>query len=263
MDVLLPLIGKIGTIVIKTSTNSISFVPQLHYTINEGNGKAHFPLLLNSLVGLVKASPISFWRFCMLLTRFTAENALREAEAANPGPWADHARYVAQACENIALRCPHLDADDAYIYGILHDIGRYAGVTSEKHLIDGYRYCQERDWEKAAQICISHAFMVKDISSSIGVFDMPQEDKDFMKQFVKDVVYDDYDLLVQLCDALALPSGFCLLEKRFVDVAIRYGTHPATIDRWKAVLAIKAHFEEIIGCSIYDLLPGVVENSFR
>ena len=197
----------------------------------------------------------------MLLSRPIAENALAQAERANPGPWADHCRYVALACQNIASRCPSLDADLAYIYGLLHDIGRYAGVTSERHLIDGYRYCMERGWEKAAQICISHAFMVKDISSSIGVFDMPPEDKAFMADFVKHAVYDDYDYLVQMCDALALPTGFCLLEKRFVDVAIRYGTHPATVDRWKAVLAIKARFEAAIGGSIYDCLPGAVENS--
>ena len=199
----------------------------------------------------------------MLLTRKISEKALEEAYTANPGPWADHSRYVAMACENIAKRCPHLDADDAYIYGLLHDIGRHAGTTSERHLIDGYRYCMDRGWEKAAQICISHAFMVKDISSSIGVFDMPKEDMDFLEQFVKDAVYDDYDKLAQLCDALALPTGLCLLEKRFVDVAIRYGTYPHTVERWKTVLNIKAHFEEIIGCSIYDLLPGVIENSLR
>ena len=197
----------------------------------------------------------------MLLSRPIAENALAQAERANPGPWADHSCYVALACQNIASRCPSLDADLAYIYGLLHDIGRYAGVTSERHLIGGYRYCMVRGWEKAAQICISHAFMVKDISSSIGVFDMPPEDKAFMADFVKHAVYDDYDYLVQLCDALALPTGFCLLEKRFVDVAIRYGTHPATVDRWKAVLAIKARFEAAIGGSIYDCLPGAVENS--
>lgn len=199
----------------------------------------------------------------MQLTCSVAEKALEQAHGSNPGPWADHSRYVALACRNIAERCPHLDADIAYIYGLLHDIGRHAGITSERHLIDGYRYCMERGWDKAAQICISHAFMVQDISSSIGVFDMPPEDKAFMAEFVKSAVYDDYDYLVQLCDALALPTGFCLLEKRFVDVAIRYGTHPATVDRWKAVLNIKKHFEEIIGCSIYNLLPGVVENSFR
>ena len=199
----------------------------------------------------------------MPLTRSIALNALEEAHAANPGPWADHSRYVAQACEAIACRCPHLDADDAYSFGILHDIGRHAGVTSERHLLDGYRYCAARGWDKAAQICITHAFMIPDIATSIGVFDMPPEDKAFLADFVKTAVYDDYDRLVQLCDALALPSGFCLLEKRFVDVTLRYGIHPATVDRWKAVLDIKAHFESTIGCSIYDLLPGVVENSFR
>ena len=199
----------------------------------------------------------------MLLTRYTAEKALEEAHAANPGPWADHSRYVALACQNLASRCPHLDMDEAYIYGLLHDIGRHAGVTSERHLIDGYRYCMERGWSKAAQICISHAFMIQDINSSIGVFDMPDEDKNFMDQFVRRAVYDDYDRLVQLCDALALPTGFCLLEKRFVDVAIRYGMHPYTLERWKKVLEIKAYFESVIGTSIYDWLPGVAQNSLR
>lgn len=199
----------------------------------------------------------------MLLTRFTAENALEHACDNNPGPWADHSHYVARACENIAKRCPHLDGDDAYIYGILHDIGRNEGVTSEKHLLDGYRYCKARGWDKAAQICVSHAFMIQDIATSIGIFDMPNEDKAFLAEFVREAEYDDYDRLVQLCDALALPTGFCLLEKRFVDVALRYGATPVLVRRWKAVLEIKAHFEQILGCSIYDLLPGVVENTFR
>lgn len=199
----------------------------------------------------------------MLLTRYTAQRALEEAHAANPGPWADHSRYVALACQNIASRCPHLDMDEAYLYGLLHDIGRHAGITSERHLIDGYRYCMARGWTKAAQICISHAFMIQDIASSIGVFDIPEEDRNFMDQFVKRAVYDDYDRLVQLCDALALPTGFCLLEKRFVDVAIRYGMHPYTLERWKKVLEIKDYFESVIGGSIYDWLPGVVENSLR
>lgn len=187
----------------------------------------------------------------------TAEKALFEAEKSNPGPWVAHSRYVAIACRLIAERCDALSADTAYIYGLLHDIGRYAGITSEKHLLDGYRYCKERGWDKAAQICISHAFMIQDIDTSIGVFDMSSEDKVFMAEFVKNAVYDDYDRLVQLCDALALPTGFCILEKRFVDVAIRYGIHPATLDRWKKTLEIKAYFEEKIGKSIYELLPDI------
>ena len=63
MDAPLLLTEENGTIVIKIRTNSILFVPQLHYAISKGNGKAHFPFFLNSLMGLVKASPISFGGF--------------------------------------------------------------------------------------------------------------------------------------------------------------------------------------------------------
>ena len=192
-----------------------------------------------------------------------AEAELAKAAESNPGLWAEHSRYVALACKNIASRCDDMSADTAYILGLLHDIGRYAGVSSEKHLIDGYRYCMERGWKKAAQICISHAFMIPDIDTSIGVFDVAEADYQFMKEFIKNADYDNYDRLVQLCDALSLPTGFCILEKRFVDVTIRYGMHPATVDRWLKILEIKSMFEKKTGCSIYDLLPGVIENSFR
>lgn len=198
----------------------------------------------------------------MEFNKQNAELALKKAAESNPGAWVSHSRYVAEACKNIALHCKSLSAEQAYLFGLLHDIGRYAGVSSEKHLIDGYRYCMERGWEKAAQICISHAFMIQDINTSIGRFDVSKEDYLFMKEFVANAVYDDYDRLVQLCDSLALPTGFCLLEKRFVDVTIRYGVHPSTIDRWKKILEIKAFFEKEAGCSLYTLLPGVIENSF-
>ena len=51
----------------------------------------------------------------MELTRAAAEEAVKQAHECNPGPWADHSRYVAQACYNIAERCPHMDQEKAYI----------------------------------------------------------------------------------------------------------------------------------------------------
>lgn len=199
----------------------------------------------------------------MILNKENAEMELKKAEVSNPGDWVKHSYYVALACETIAAHTDDLSKDLAYCYGLLHDIGRYPGRTSEKHLIDGYRYCMNLGWDKAAQICISHAFMIQDIHTSIGTFDVSKEDYTFMEQFVKNAVYDDYDRLVQLCDSLALPTGFCILEKRFVDVTMRYGFHPYTIARWKKILAIKDYFDEKCHCSIYELLPGIIENSMR
>lgn len=99
--------------------------------------------------------------------------------------------------------------------------------------------------------------MIKDINSAIGAFDMSDEDYNFIKEFLENVQYDDYDLLIQLCDSLALPDGFCLLEKRFIDVALRYGTFPQSALRWKKVFEIKKYFEDTISTSIYNLLPNI------
>ena len=33
----------------------------------------------------------------------TAELALKEASESNPGAWADHSRFVAEACKNIEM----------------------------------------------------------------------------------------------------------------------------------------------------------------
>ena len=66
----------------------------------------------------------------------------------NPGKWVEHSRFVALACKNIAAQCDDMSAERAYCFGLLHDIGRYAGISSERHLIDGYRFCMERGWKK-------------------------------------------------------------------------------------------------------------------
>ena len=55
-------------------------------------------------------------------------------------------------------------------------------------------------------------------------------------------------------DSLALPDGFCLLETRFVDVALRYGVNQYTVEKWKTIFEIKEYFEDIMGKSIYEVL---------
>lgn len=189
-------------------------------------------------------------------SRSRAERELTLAGNMNPGPWESHSRYCALACEKIAEKLPHLDSEKAYILGLLHDIGRREGIFQEKHLLDGYRYCSRFAWTLPAQICISHAFIIPDISMGVGKLDVPPEDVAFLNSFLETAEYSDYDRLVQLCDGLALPNGFCFLETRIVDVARRYGVPASSLPRWEKLFEIKAGFEKIIGTSIYDLLPG-------
>lgn len=191
-----------------------------------------------------------------------AELILKEAEKLNPGPWVKHSIYAGQAARNIAENCEGMDADVAQVLGMLHDIGRRVGVTSMRHSLDGYKYAIERGYDLLGKICITHSFPAKDIKEAFGKWDCTEEEYNFVDTYIKEAEYNDYDRLIQLCDALALPSGFSLMEKRMVDVALRHGVHEYIIPKWKATFEIKRHFEELMGKSIYSVLPGVIENTF-
>ena len=67
----------------------------------------------------------------MYPSRKEALTLLQDAERRNPSPWAGHSRVAASCAERIAARCPGMDADKAYVLGLLHDIGRRAGVRKD------------------------------------------------------------------------------------------------------------------------------------
>ena len=179
----------------------------------------------------------------MFPDRKTALQELAEAEELNPGPWGEHSRNVAHAAELIAGRCDKMDSDKAFVCGLLHDIGRRTGVAAVRHIIDGYDYAAARGWDEVARICLTQYAFIRD--------------------FLNGLDYDDYDKLIILCDALADASGFCILEKRFIDTTRRYGIYPFSIDRWNKTYQYKEYFEALIGNSIYTLLPHIEDCIYR
>lgn len=187
---------------------------------------------------------------------------LSEAENLNPGPWVSHSRFTAQAAQIIAQRCKSLDPEAAYILGYLHDVGRREGVTDMRHVLDGYHYLSVQGYEDAARISMTHSFPIQGMETCAGQWDCTVEEQQFIRDYLHHVEFTDYDRLIQLCDCLALPSGFCLIEKRFVDVSLRRGVNDYTQRRWKAYLQLQRYFEGLMQCSVYRLLPGVVENTF-
>lgn len=191
-----------------------------------------------------------------------AKLILKEAERLNPGPWVEHSIHVGKAAQQIAQNCPNLDSEAALICGLLHDIGRRCGVTSMRHAIDGYNFLIQKGYGLPARICITHSFPYKNISAVFGKWDCSDEELKSVEDFLNNTEFDDYDRLIQLCDALALPDGFCLMEKRMIDVALRHGVNEYTVPKWKATFEIQKHFEECMGKSLYSVLPGVVENTF-
>ncbi len=195
-------------------------------------------------------------------TRREAIHLLAEAETKNPGAWVQHSMNAARAAELIASHHPRLDPEAGYILGYLHDIGRQEGVTDLRHTLDGYTFLSRLGFEDAARICLTHSFPIKNIRAGSGEWDCSAEELRFVEDYLAGIKYTEYDRLLQLCDAVSLPNGFCLIEKRLVDVALRRGVNDFTLRKWQAFLEIKKEFEEAIGRSVYSLLPGVVDNTF-
>ena len=196
-------------------------------------------------------------------TREDAERLLVDGDRRNPGPWVDHSRNVALAAQAIARQAAGMDEQKAYILGLLHDIGRREGWTNMRHVLDGFRYLDGLGYTDSARICLTHSFVIQNVHAHAGQWDCTEEEVQFIAGQLAQVIYTDYDRLIQLCDALALPSGVCLLDKRLVDVALRHGINEYTLPRWRATFELKAYFDEFIGRSIYAVLPDVVENTFR
>lgn len=191
-----------------------------------------------------------------------AEAVLREGASLNPGNWVRHSQVVAQAARTIAAHHPKLDPARAYVLGLLHDIGRREGPSDMIHILDGYHFMQDLDWEEPARICLTHSYPIKDAASGAGKWDGSQVNLQFVQDFLDRVEYTRYDRLIQLCDAISLPEGVCLMEKRLLDVIVRHGFNRFTLVRIGAFQDIKAQFEEDLGTTIYQLLPEAVVNTF-
>lgn len=187
----------------------------------------------------------------MIPTREEAFAILAEAEPHNPGPWGDHSRTAAHCAEKIAAACG-LDPDKAFVLGLLHDIGRRFGKRHLGHVSDGYSYMMELGYDEVARICLSHSFNDQSLESYIGHRDTTPEETALIETNLAAMVYDEYDRLIQLCDSLADASGVVDIEERMNDVKRRYGSYPQ--DKWDNNLALKAHFEQLAGRSIYEVV---------
>ena len=191
-------------------------------------------------------------------SRSMAELLLEEGVKKNPGPWREHSYAVARAAEKIARavnqKCGQekMNPDLAYVYGLLHDIGRQEGHTYIAHVYDGYHFLLSFGYEKAAQICLTHSFNLKTTEDYIGKIDISDNQMEEIKQLLAAAEYDDYDCLIQLLDSTCGADGTLNLEERMNDVKARYGYYPQ--GKWDKNFELKAYFEKLAGREYYSII---------
>lgn len=164
-----------------------------------------------------------------------------------------HCHAVASIAEKIAGCCPGLDSEKAYVLGLLHDCGRCIDEFAENrfHANVGFDWMMSEGYDDVARVCITHSFYDKDFD--IEKFTQPYDDLLKCQAYLKNVTYNDYDLLLQLADVLNDKGTTCTIEYRFASLARRYN-NPGILIHVKQLQQIKAYFEQICGRNIYDLV---------
>ena len=210
--------------------------------------------VLEMLCGMPSEPPRCFARYL-----------LEEGAARNPGPWREHSIAVAEAAEKVAralgknaAACGHasagtaLDPGCAYVYGLLHDIGRREGHTYLAHVYDGYHFLLSFGYKNAARICLTHSFNLQTTDDYIGKHDITDAQFEELKTLLAAASFDDYDRLIQLLDSTCGADGTKNMELRMGDVKSRYGYYPQA--KWDKNLELKAALEALLGCSLYDVI---------
>lgn len=187
----------------------------------------------------------------MLPTREEAIELVRDGLVSNPGPWGKHCLTAAHCAEKIADACGDMDSEKAYILGLLHDIGRKFGVRHLGHVSDGFSYMKKLGYDEVAKICLTHSFNNHTVDEYIGKFDVTESELALIKSELAKVKYDEYDMLIQLCDSLAGADGVLDIEERMGDVKRRYGFYPQ--NKWDFNIRLMNYFENKMGKNIYQV----------
>ena len=106
------------------------------------------------------------------------------------------------------------------------------------------------DYPDAARICLTHSFNEMKMEGYVGNFDTTEAETELIKTKLQEVIPDDYDLLIQLCDAISASEGVMDIIERMSDVKRRYGYYEQ--GKWDKNLELKAYFEKRMNRNLYE-----------
>lgn len=183
----------------------------------------------------------------------------------------NHSFAVANAAKKIAEKCG-LDGEEAYVLGLVHDIGCHFNKGIQ-HPFIGYKLLKELGYEKEANICLTHSFLQGDpnctadgpivqngvvAKNNIIPWECKEESEEVL-QFLQTHKYTACETIINLCD-LMCTDKIVGLDKRLIDLIAKKGAFSTTQNHIKKAKEIEKALEEIMGCTMLDLFPEIVDN---
>lgn len=168
--------------------------------------------------------------------------------------WITHSICVGNTASIIAKEL-NLDVDYAKTLGYIHDYGKAVGDFS-KHDINGFNYLKTLGYdEEYYNICLTHGYLNNDVMCTAGGI---PEDIPFRTEYIKTHEYSIYEKLICLCDLMCTQEVIGI-DKRLIDIIIRYGAYSNTQYQVMETYKLKEYFDNLLGYNLYKLFPDIVK----
>ena len=163
------------------------------------------------------------------------------------------ARYAAAICRHI----PNLNDQTGYVFGCLHDYGKFFGDVFGRRSFHGYVGYVEMlklAQPEIARVCLTHTFFSENFNLDDYKYCRP--DLIATHNLLKNMQFDDYDKLMQLVDLLAgVGDKGTGIRPRIAGIAERYRLQPDFAARLlQSTLYKKAYFDAKCGTDVLYLL---------
>ena len=173
-----------------------------------------------------------------------------------PDEYVFHTKGIAESCEIIAKQIAELNPEKAYVLGLLHDYGK---KYPEKELGGfhgryGYDEMMQMGFSDVARVCLTHSFYASDFNKD-DYKNYSSKDLDWAQDKLKNIIFDDYDKLVQLCDMFFEGLNKVTFEKRFEGIMMRHNLSFDNVENlYHHAEENKKYFDKKCGTDIYKLL---------
>lgn len=203
-----------------------------------------------------------------MLTRLTREEAL--SWFVTNEPWELHCKDVALKSELIAKYIKNIDPEYAYIYGLVHDIGR---ITEEgrknpkSHPIEGWKFMNNKGYPDFAMSCITHSFpCLEDITLVPGMChpewkpdaDITKFKYDYIDSFIinklKNYKSTIYDKIVLLSDLMSGGNNTISIQNRLDQIYLKFGDKPNRNKVYHEIYNRKCEVEELTEKTIESIV---------
>lgn len=179
---------------------------------------------------------------------------LEEGYEKNPEKWVLHLWTIGKTAQKMAPELG-LDPDIAFACGALHDIGKSTGAKDAEHFYEGCKILRADSYFFPARIALTHSFQIKNVDAYVGDWNISDDKKEFIRDFLKFNEYNDYDLLIQYLDGV-IKTEYLGIEKRVAGVLENHGSNPYFDQRKEKLYQLEDYFSKKLSNPVEKYLPN-------